>query len=178
MSHALAVVRRDGRRPSAIFGMPLRLDLWCGRLARTCVGGKFEIRNSKFEIQKIPVVDPDRLSHHHHAMRRLVPVSVLLLVAGWLAASALDLPRVAAAVAVSCIGAVCVGAVRGRAPDRRLATALSAILIALLAALLFLLGKEPGGATGLYLQLAIMALLAPIVPIVYALTFPADRDIR
>ncbi len=111
-------------------------------------------------------------------MRRLVPISVLLLVAGWLAASALDLPRVAAAVAVSCIGAACVGAVRGRAPDHRLATALSVILIALLAVLLFLLGKAPGGATGFYLQLAFMALLAPIVPIVYALTFPADRDIR
>ena len=111
-------------------------------------------------------------------MRRLVPISVLFLVAGWLAATALDLPRMAAAVAVSCIGAACVGAVRGRAPDRRLAAALSAILIALLAALLFLLVKEPGGATGLYLQLAVMALLAPIVPIVYALTFPTDRDVR
>jgi hypothetical protein len=140
------------------------------------VSGKFEIRNSKFEIS-LPV-DREDLTHHHRAMRRLVPISVLLLVAGWLAASALDLPRVAAAVAVSCIGAACVGAVRGRAPDHRLATALSAILIALLAVLLFLLGKAPGGATGLYLQLAFMALLAPIVPIVYALTFPADRDIR
>ena len=111
-------------------------------------------------------------------MRRLVQISVLLLVAGWLAATALDLPRMAAAVAVACIGAACVGAVRRRAPDRRLATALSAILIALLAALLFLLGRKTGGATGLYLQLVFMALLAPLVPIVYALTFPADRDAR
>ena len=111
-------------------------------------------------------------------MRRLVPISVLLLVAGWLAATAFDLPRIAAAVAISCIGAACAGAVRGRAPDRRLAAALSAILITLLAALLFLLGRKMGGATGLFLQLAFMALLAPLVPIVYALTFPADRDIR
>ena len=54
MSHALAVVRRDGRRPSAISGMQLRLDLWCGRLARTCVGGhsEFRIPNSEFENPK------------------------------------------------------------------------------------------------------------------------------
>ena len=111
-------------------------------------------------------------------MRRLVPISVLLLVAGWLAASALDLPRAAAVVAVACIGAACVGAIRRRAPDRRLATALSVIVVALLAVLLFLLGRETGSATGFYLQLAFMAALAPIVPIVYALTFPRDRDIR
>ena len=110
-------------------------------------------------------------------MRRLVSISVLLLVAGWLTATALDLPRMAAAVAVSCIGAACVGAVCGRAPDRRLAAALSATLIALLTALLFLLEKEPGGTTGLYFQLVIMVLLAPLVPIVYALTFPSDRDV-
>jgi len=109
-------------------------------------------------------------------MRRLVPVSVLLLVTGWLAASALDLPRVAVVVAVACIGAVCVGAISRRAPDRRLAAALSVILIALLAVLLFLLGRGTGGATGFYLQLAFMAVLAPIVPLVYAVTFPADRD--
>ena len=111
-------------------------------------------------------------------MRRLVQISVLLLVAGWLAATALDLPRMAAAIAVSCIGAACVGAVRGRAPDRRLAIALSAILITLLGALLFLLGRKTGGASGLYLQLVFMAFLAPLVPIVYALTFPSDRDVR
>ena len=111
-------------------------------------------------------------------MRRLVPVSVLLLVAGWLAASALDLPRVAAVVAVACIGAACVGAIRRRAPDRRLAAALSVILVALLTVLLFLLGRETGGTTGFYLQLLSMAVLAPVVPLVYALTFPADRDAR
>ncbi len=109
-------------------------------------------------------------------MRRLVPISVLLLVAGWLTASALDLPRMAAAAAVLCIGAACGGAIRRRAPNRRLAAALSVILVALLAVLLFLLGRQGGGATGFYLQLAFMAVLAPIVPIVYALTFPADRD--
>jgi hypothetical protein len=137
------------------------------------MGGKFEIRNSKFLG-----VDPEGPSHHHRAMRRLVPVSVLLLVAGWFAASALDLPRVAAVVAVACIGAACFGAIRRRAPDRRLVVALSVILVALLAVLLILLGRGTGGATGFYLQLAFMAVLAPIVPIVYALTFPADRDVR
>jgi hypothetical protein len=111
-------------------------------------------------------------------MRRFVPVSILLLVAAWLAASALDLPWLAALVAVACIGAACVGAIRRRAPDRRLAAALSVILVALLAVLLFLVGRETGGATGFYLQLAFMAVLAPIVPIVYALTFPGDRDVR
>ena len=74
-------------------------------------------------------------------MRRLVPVSILLLVAAWLAASALDLPRLAALVAVACIGAACVGAIRRRASDRRLAAALSVILVALLAVLLFLIGR-------------------------------------
>jgi hypothetical protein len=111
-------------------------------------------------------------------MRSLVPVSVLLLVAGWFAASAFDLPRMAAVVAVACIGAACVGAIRLRASDRRLTVALSVVLVALLAVLLFLLGGGTGGATGFYLQLAFMAVLAPIVPIVYALTFPGDRDVR
>jgi len=121
-------------------------------------------------------VDRESPSHHHRAMRRLVPISVLLLVAGWLTASALDLPRVAVVVAVLCIGAACVGAIRRRARDRRLAAALSVILVALLTVLLFLLGRQAGGATGFYLQLAFMAVLAPIVPIVYALTFPPDRE--
>ena len=140
--------------------MPVRSVLWRGRLA--CASW----------------VDPEGLRDHHRAMRRLVPISVLLLVAGWLAATALDLPVMAAVVAVSCIGAACAGAVCGRAPDLRLAAALTAILIALLAALLFLPGGKTGGATGLCLQLAFMALLAPLVPIIYALTFPADRDVR
>ena len=121
-------------------------------------------------------VDRESPSHHHRAMRRLIPISVLLLVAGWLTASVLDFPRMAAATAVLCIGAACVGAIRRRAQDRRLAAALSVILVALLTVLLFLLGRQAGGATGFYLQLAFMAVLAPIVPIVYALTFPPDRE--
>jgi len=52
------------------------------------------------------------------------------------------------------------------------------ILVALLAVLVFLLGRGTGGATGFYLQLAFMAVLAPIVPLIYAVTFPADRDVR
>jgi hypothetical protein len=52
------------------------------------------------------------------------------------------------------------------------------ILVALLTVLLFLLGRETGGTTGFYLQLLSMAVLAPVVPLVYALTFPADRDAR
>ena len=111
-------------------------------------------------------------------MRRLVPISILLLIAGWIAASAYDLPTMAAVVAVLCIASACVGAVRGRAPDRRLPAALSAIFITILAVLLFLLGNETGGATGLVLLLGVMALLALLVPIVYALTFPTNRDPR
>ena len=100
----------------------------------------------------------------------------LTLAAGWLFSQAFDLPWIAAAVAVVALGAVCTSAVRRRAPARRLPVFLVGILVFLAAALALLLRPAAEPAHGLLVQLAVIAVLAPIVPLVYALTFDGGND--
>ncbi|MCK5376581.1 MAG: hypothetical protein KAJ97_05835 [Acidobacteria bacterium] len=107
-------------------------------------------------------------------MRAFTPVVVLLLVTGWLLAVAFDQPLLAALVAVLCLGAVCADAVRRRAPARPPAVALTAILVVLGGFIGLLLLNPPGGAGGFLAQIAVVAVLAPVVPLVYALTFGGE----
>jgi len=107
-------------------------------------------------------------------MRALTPVVVLLLATGWLLAVAFDRPLVAAVVAVLCLGAVCADAVRRRAPARLLTAALFMILAVLGGFIGLLLLNPPRGAGGFLAQIAVVALLAPVVPLVYALTFDGE----
>ncbi|MFV2073241.1 MAG: hypothetical protein ACC742_11405 [Thermoanaerobaculales bacterium] len=109
-------------------------------------------------------------------MRFALPAVTLILAAAWLFSQALDLPWIAASAAVVALGAVCAPAVRRRAPARRLPVFLIGILLFLAAGLVFLLQPANEPADGLLVQVAIMAVLAPIVPLVYALTFSDGRD--
>jgi len=69
------------------------------------------------------------------------------------------------------LGAVCTSAVRRRSPARTLPVFLVGILVFLATALAHLLRPAVEPTHGVLIQLAVMAVLAPIVPLVYALTF-------
>ncbi len=101
---------------------------------------------------------------------RLAPLFASVVATGWLAATALDLPLLAAGIAVAAIWAACATAA-ARRPVRRLVVALTAVAGSLFVSLLLLLGPAAGGVRGLLLQLAVMVVLTPIVPAVYAATF-------
>ena len=122
------------------------------------------------------MVDHGRPPPHHRVMRFVPPAVTLILAAAWLFSQALDLPWIAAAVAVVALGAVCAPAVRRRAPARRLPVFLVGILLFLATGLALLLQPAAEPAHGLLVQVAIMAVLAPIVPLVYALTFDGGLD--
>jgi hypothetical protein len=124
-----------------------------------------------------PQVDRLSATPHHRAMRSFAPIATLVLVAGWLSAMVFDLPMMALAVAVLCLGAVCADAARRRSPARGLGIALTAILAVLGATIATLLLTPPEDPGGLLIQVAAVAVLAPIVPLIYALTF-GEKDQR
>lgn len=104
-------------------------------------------------------------------MRALTPTAVLLLAIGWILAQGMDQPLWATVVAMLCLGAACTDAMRRRAPGNVAATGLVAILAIVAAAIALVLSLPPGGPGRLLVQLSLVAVLAPVVPIFYALTF-------
>lgn len=116
-------------------------------------------------------VDPRASRSHHRSVRALAPASVLLLVTGWILAQGLDRPLAAAVVAVLCLGAACADALSRRASARLPVAGLVAMMAALAGTVALLLLRPPGGAGSLVVQLLMVVVLAPAVPIFYALTF-------
>ncbi len=107
-------------------------------------------------------------------MRVLTPAAVLALVTGWIFAQGLDRPMVAAVVAALSVGAACADAMRRRAPAILPVAGLVAILAVLAGAIALLLSLAPAGPTRLVIQLSMVAVLAPVIPIFYAFTFGAE----
>jgi peptidoglycan/LPS O-acetylase OafA/YrhL len=110
----------------------------------------------------------------------VLPAVSTALAALWLAAAAFDAPAVASLVAVAAITAgICLAVHRRRRHRRSLVAVAAGAGLAVAA----LLGAElllpPGGPTRFVLQLVFVALLAPVVPTLYAATFeppPDDSD--
>jgi hypothetical protein len=99
----------------------------------------------------------------------------MVLVAGWILAQGLNQPLWAAVVATLCLGATCSDAMRRRAPASLLVVGLVVILAMLAGVMVLLLLSPLGGGGSLLLQLVLVAVLAPVVPLLYALTF-GDKD--
>lgn len=106
----------------------------------------------------------------------LVPVAALALAGLWCLAQAVDAPRLAAAVAVAALAAASATAVLRRGTRRlRFAVLLPALLLG--AGLVGVFAAPAGSAVALAAQLAILILLAPLVPMLYAATFDSQpRD--
>jgi hypothetical protein len=104
---------------------------------------------------------------------RTVPLTAVLLALLWCLAQQLDRPVLVTAAVV-----LIVAATSALAVQRRRSRALALLIVGInliLAVLLFsLLLTDP--LLGLYLQLALIATLAPLVPLVYAITFEPDSD--
>jgi hypothetical protein len=104
---------------------------------------------------------------------RAVPLGATLLALLWCLVQLLDSACLAAVASVLVIAStLALGFQRrqGRA-IRGLVTGIAVILAGLLVSLLY---ADPRA--GLYLQLAMIAILAPLVPLVYASTFEAESD--
>lgn len=108
---------------------------------------------------------------HHRPVRLATPVVVIVLVAGWIFAQGTNQPLWAAIVATLCLGAACLDAVRRRASASLLVVGLVAILALLAGVMVFLLSSPLGDGGSLLIQLVLLAALAPVVPLLYALTF-------
>lgn len=102
----------------------------------------------------------------------------MVLVAGWILAQGLNQPLWAAVVATLCLGATCSDATRRRAQASLLVAGLVAILAMLAGVMVLLLVSPPGGGGSLLMQLVLIAVLALVVPLLYAFTFGGkDADL-
>ncbi len=101
---------------------------------------------------------------------RLAPVTAAALAAAWCVAEVLGSAPVAATVAVAAVVAACATGLRRRRRRRALAAAL-AVIAAVLAVLVTSLLHHSSGPGALVHQLLIVAILGPLAPLVYALTF-------
>jgi hypothetical protein len=104
-------------------------------------------------------------------MRTLgLPAAALALAGLWCLAQAADAPRLAAAVAVAALAAASATALERRGTPRlRLAVLLPAVLLG--AGLAAIFAAPVGSVLGLAAQLAILIVLAPLVPLLYAASF-------
>lgn len=106
-----------------------------------------------------------------------MPATALALAGAWCLAQAADMPRLAAAVAVAALAAASATALERRGTRRlRLAVLLPALLLG--AGLAAVFAAPAGSALGLAAQLAILFVLAPVVPLLYAASFkppPGDE---
>lgn len=98
------------------------------------------------------------------------PVVALALAGLWCLAQAVDAPRLAAAVAVAALAAASATALERRGTRRlRLAVLLPVLLLG--AGLAAIFAAPVGSVLGLAAQLAILIVLAPLVPLLYAASF-------
>jgi hypothetical protein len=98
------------------------------------------------------------------------PAVTLTLAALWCLAQAVDAPLLAAGVAVAAIGASAGTAVRRRS-TRRLQVAVAALTALLGAGLAAVFAAPAGSPLGIGAQLAILIVLAPLAPLLYAASF-------
>jgi hypothetical protein len=108
---------------------------------------------------------------------RVIPLGAAVLAVLWCAAQAFASAPLAIAASVAALWATAALALRRRRTPG-LARGL-ALIMSMLAVLLFLLLRSPLGASHLLLQLTIFLVLAPAAPLLYALTFqtpPEDHD--
>jgi hypothetical protein len=105
---------------------------------------------------------------------KIVPWATLVLACAWCLAQALPSGAMAAAVAVAAIWLTAALALRRR-PPRRLARALAAMMAVLSGGLMALLLMPGTGSLAVLIQLALVLVLAPAAPAIYAATF-SDHD--
>jgi hypothetical protein len=103
----------------------------------------------------------------------LLPVAALVLAGLWCLAQAVDAPRLAAAVAVAALAAASATSVLRRGTRRlRFAVLLPALLLG--AGLVAVFAAPTDSAVALAAQLAILIVLAPLAPVLYAATFESQ----
>jgi len=113
----------------------------------------------------------------HPPVRSAAPAVVgAILSAMWIAAAAFGSAVLAAAVATAAIAAGVAAARRRRSRRRALTVVAACIGLAVAALLAAEILLPVDGARGLWLQLLFVAVLAPIVPAVYAWTFEPDGE--
>lgn len=109
-------------------------------------------------------------------MRSFAPIAAVALTVGWLIAMVFDLPVLALTVAMVCLGVACADAIHRRFPARGLGISLAAVLTILGGTIAVLLLSPPDAPGGLVVQVVAIAVLAPVFPLIYAITFGAkDR---
>jgi len=102
-----------------------------------------------------------------------LPAAALALAGLWCLAQAVDAPRLAAAVAVAALAAASATSILRRGTRRlRLAVLLPALLLG--GGLVAVFAAPAGSAAGPAVQLAILIVLAPLVPMLYAATFESE----
>jgi lysylphosphatidylglycerol synthetase-like protein (DUF2156 family) len=100
-----------------------------------------------------------------------LPVAAVVLACAWCAAEITDLTALAVGFSVIAVGATAAVAGRRRSGNGFwLVVVVVMVLLALVIGLLLI----PGGSgwIGLVIQVAAMLLLAPLIPVLYALSFP------
>ena len=112
----------------------------------------------------------DALPHDRPVKAPLLPVAALALAGLWCLAQAVDAPRLAAAVAVAALAAASATSVLRRGTRcLRFAVLLPALLLG--AGLAADFAAPADSAVALAAQLAILIVLAPLAPVLYAATF-------
>lgn len=115
----------------------------------------------------------DAPPHDRLVKAPLLPVAALALAGLWCLAQAVDAPRLAAAVAVATLAAASATSVLRRGTRRlRFAVLLPALLLGAGVAAVF---AAPADSTVAFAaQLAILIVLAPLAPVLYAATFESQ----
>ena len=115
----------------------------------------------------------DALPHDRQVKAPLLPVAALALAGLWCLAQAIDAPRLAAAVAVAALAAASATSVLRRGTRRlRFAVLLPALLLG--AGLVAVFAAPADSPIALAAQLAILIVLAPLAPVLYAATFESQ----
>lgn len=116
---------------------------------------------------------PDGLSHGRPIRTPALPGAALVLAGLWCLAQAVDAPRFAAAVAVATLAAASATSGLRRGGRRlRFAVLLPALLLG--AGLVAVFSAPADSAVALAAQLAILIVLAPLAPVLYAATFDSQ----
>jgi hypothetical protein len=102
--------------------------------------------------------------------RRQLPLLAVGLALLWLVAQAMASPGLAALVAVAALIGACALALRRR-PGAALSAGLAVVALIVGGVLALLLCRPGQGVHGLLTQLALVVVLAPLVPLLYAATF-------
>jgi hypothetical protein len=115
----------------------------------------------------------DAPPHDRPARTPALPGAALALAGLWCLAQAVDAPRLAAAVAVAALAAAsAISGLRRGTRRLRIAVLLPALLLG--AGLVAVFAAPADSALGLAAQLAILIVLAPLAPALYAATFDSQ----